>query len=150
MPDQEEYADALIWRLENLRDEIAERREQVQVLLEEINVREQQAQQIIDLLEADSISVNGSLGGLGSMSVADMAYEVLSNFQEPTPLHYRELAEAIMAAGKLIPGQDPAANLISHISRDERFMRVDRGTYALAKWGLQPAKKRRSTKKRKR
>ena len=88
------------------------------------------------------------MDGIQQKSISDMAYEKLSQSATKEPIHYRRLADLIIADGKLIPGQDPAANLISHLSRDTRFVRVGRGTYGLAEWGLEPVKKVSSRKKK--
>jgi hypothetical protein len=44
-------------------------------------------------------------------------------------LHYLDLARALREAGVFIPGMKPEANLLAHMSRDERFTKVDRGVY---------------------
>jgi hypothetical protein len=154
MADNTEYIEALKRRLEQLKDEIGNDRYEVRQLLEIIKGKEEQVDHIAKLLAAEGVSLDGGeLDGATPISVSDMAYEVLAQQVEPEPIHYRELAQLITAEGKLIPGQDPAANLVSHLSRDERFMRVARGTYALAEWGLEPAKKtstRQHTRKKRR
>lgn len=71
---------------------------------------------------------------------ADVAYEVLEN--TGIPMHYRDLYEAILKTGFQVRGEDPAANLIAHISIDPRFKRVKRGTYALKGWRLGGRKKK--------
>ena len=64
--------------------------------------------------------------------VADIAYNVLKD--AGSPMYYKDLCAAIMQAGFEIRGQDPATNLIAHISIDPRFKRIKRGTYALKGW----------------
>lgn len=143
MDERNDYVEVLTQRLDELKKTIGHDREEVRDLLETIREKEEQVEYILKLLEADGITLGSeALDGAAPMSVSDMAYEVLSRQTDPTPIHYRDLAESIMAEGKLIPGQDPAANLISHLTRDERFMRVGRGMYALTQWGLEPAKPR--------
>jgi hypothetical protein len=147
MKNKQEYINALIWRLEEIQAEIDEFRSQVQGLLLGIDEKEQQAEYILKLLDAENVELDGDLASVGPVPVSDMAYEVMSQLP-PEPMHYRELASKIMAAGKYIPGQDPAANLISHLSRDERFVRTDRGTYALREWGFEEARPAKRSKKR--
>ena len=57
----------------------------------------------------------------------DRALEILTREGE---LHYEQLLEKLVDSGTTVPGRNPAANLIAHMSRDERFKRVRRGTYA--------------------
>jgi hypothetical protein len=45
-----------------------------------------------------------------------------------------QLADKLREIGVHIPGNDRAANLLSHIGRDERFQRVKSGTYVLTEW----------------
>lgn len=149
MDEKSEYISALTWRLENIQSEIDGLRVQVQGLLLTIDEKEQQAEYILKLLDAENVEIDGELASVGRVSVSDMAYEVMTTLPKQ-PIHYRELADKIMAEGKYIPGQDPAANLISHLSRDDRFIRTDRGTYALQEWGFEEAKPTRRSKKRRR
>ena len=72
--------------------------------------------------------------------VADTAYNVLKD--AGVPMYYKDLCSAIIQAGFQIPGQDPATNLIAHISIDPRFKRVKRGTYALKGWKMTRTRKR--------
>jgi hypothetical protein len=153
MADESEYVDALQRRLEDLKQAIGSEKLRVRELLEAIHSKEEQMGHIVELLAVEGVRVGGEGSGAREQtSVSEMAYGVLASQREPKPIHYRDLVDLIMAEGKLIPGRDPGANLISHMSRDERFVRTGRGMYALAKWGFKPAKKgtrrrRRTTKK---
>ena len=143
------YTNVLSARLEELRIEIAEQQKKVQGLFEIINQMQNQAQHIIELLRAEGIHLDKSdLESLGQISISDLAYQYLENNNSHQPIHYRELTNAIMADGNLISGKDPAANLLSHIGRDERFVRVSSGTYGLTEWGLKPAPTRKPKRRR--
>lgn len=149
MGDSEQYINSLRTKIEILQQETIEDKKRVQELLKAIGFREEQIEYIRKLLEAEGVALNGyQLNSALILSVSDMAYEVLSKQEEHKPIHYRDLAEMIMTEGKLIPGKDPAANLIAHLSRDERFVRTAPGTYALSEWGYKPLKKRRIRKKK--
>ena len=138
----ESYVDALLQKLNDLKAAINKDRQHIKVLLEQVQAKEEQANYIVKLLEAEDVSLSGKVAeGILPKSISDMAYEKLSQNAAKEPVHYRQLADLIIADGKLIPGQDPAANLVSHLSRDSRFIRVGRGTYGLAEWGLEPIKK---------
>ena len=150
MSDPEQYISSLRAKIEILQQETIEDKKGVQELLKAISFREEQIEYIRKLLGAEGVSLNSDeLNNTLFMSVSDMAYEVLSKQQESLPKHYRELAEMIFAEGKLIPGKDPAANLIAHLSRDERFVRTAPGTYALTEWGFKSAPKSRSRRRKK-
>jgi hypothetical protein len=154
MDERDTYIDALRARLQELRDAIDQEKLQVRTLLETINEKEERGGYIVKLLAAEGIVTEGqNPDGAAPMTLSDMAYHVLAKLDNAKPVHYRDLADLITAQGKLIPGREPAANLISHLSRDKRFVRTGRGMYALAEWGLRPARKgspRRRTKREKR
>jgi hypothetical protein len=67
-------------------------------------------------------------------------------------MQIRELMAAVQARGVQIPGSGQQANLIAHISRDDRIARPSRGFYALREWGVEdappPRKRRRSRRTR--
>ena len=83
---------------------------------------------------------------------ADAAYDLLSTLGKP--LHYRLVALQLSENGVFLAGKDPAATLLSKMSRDDRFKRApDRGVYGLATWrmrksssGKRKAKSKRSRK----
>ena len=100
----------------------------------EIALKEGQLEHIIELLRSEGMDegLNG-MGKTEAASLSDHAYEVLKD--KGTPFYYRDLVEYLQSNGVIVPGKDPAANLIAHISRDNRFVRIARGTYALQEWG---------------
>jgi hypothetical protein len=57
----------------------------------------------------------------------DVAYDILIKEGD---LYYERLAGRLQEGGVTIPGRNPGANLIAHMSRDPRFKRTGRGTYA--------------------
>lgn len=83
------------------------------------------------------------LGGNGKIPI-EAAYDLLSTLSKP--LHYRDLAQELSNSGVYIAGKDPAATLLSKMSRDARFRRApERGEYGLASWRM----RKNSTGKRK-
>ena len=65
----------------------------------------------------------------------DAAYDLLSALGKP--LHYRLMARQLSENGVFLAGKDPAATLLSKMSRDDRFKRApDRGVYGLASWRM--------------
>lgn len=51
-------------------------------------------------------------------------------------LHYKHIYERLLKRGIKITGKDPLQNLLSYLSRDDRFVRVDKGTYTLSEEAL--------------
>ena len=67
---------------------------------------------------------------------ADAALDLLSTLGKP--LHYRLMAQQLSDSGVYLAGKDPAATLLSKMSRDDRFKRApERGVYGLATWRMQ-------------
>jgi len=80
-------------------------------------------------------------------SITNAAFSLLEELHQP--LHYKEIADKLQERNVYIPGKNPAATLLSRISRDSRFKRaMKRGVYALSTWRM-PSTKRRRTKSRK-
>lgn len=78
-------------------------------------------------------------------SVTDAAFDLLSALHKP--LHYKYLASMLQERNIYIPGKDPAATLLSRISRDSRFKRTKkRGVYALSTWRIRSSKSKRTRK----
>ena len=66
---------------------------------------------------------------------AEAAHDLLSTLGKP--LHYRVLALKLSESGVYLAGKDPAATLLSQMSRDARFKRAPgRGVYGLASWRI--------------
>lgn len=63
-------------------------------------------------------------------SVREMAQRILSELGRP--LHISEIHQQFVARGYPIPGSGTAFNILAHIVNDQSFVRVARGTYALA------------------
>jgi hypothetical protein len=72
----------------------------------------------------------GSTPGLDSdrRHFIDVAHDIL---KREGPLYYEQLLAKLQEAGATVPGRNPGANLIAHMSRDARFKRTGRGTYAV-------------------
>jgi hypothetical protein len=121
------------WR-EELVAQVAQLRKQQSALLEGISRKEVQLRNIELLLESEGYLVPEQRvlrpGKDGSLS--DHAFAILK--ETGKPWHYRQLADKLREIGVHIPGNDRAANLLSHIGRDERFQRVKSGTYVLTEW----------------
>lgn len=78
-------------------------------------------------------------------NITDAAYDLFLEIHKH--LHYKEIFSKLQERGFYIPGKNPAATLLSRMSRDSRFKRIKRGTYALSTWRLRAAKSRRKKRK---
>ena len=72
--------------------------------------------------------------------IRDKAYMVLK--QTENPLHFTQVAKAIAELQRILPG-DAGKSVLpqtvhNELIKDDRFVLVGRGTYALAEWGYQP------------
>lgn len=66
------------------------------------------------------------------------------------PVQIGELMSAVLERGATIPGRGDQANLISFVRRHDEFVRPARGYYGLREWGLEDARPKTSTKRRRR
>jgi hypothetical protein len=64
--------------------------------------------------------------------ITEAAYAILEVRGEP--MYYQDLAREVQRRDVLIGGQNPANTMLAHLSRDDRFYRPGRGTYALREW----------------
>jgi hypothetical protein len=152
MTSKDEYINSLTWRLDELKTEIVDLQKTIQKMFSEVELKQEQASHLVMLLKAEGISIQDpELASLTNIAIADVAYDFMTNQNKKTPMHYDDIAKAIMAKGILIPGKNPASNLLSHINRDERFVRTAPGTYGLKEWGVQemPQRKRKPRKRSK-
>lgn len=150
MTSKEEYIENLEWRLDFIKEEIVKLQQQIQGMFKEVEQKQEQAQHLMMLLKSEGVNLNNpELASLTNIAITDVAYDFLSSSGDKTAVHYKDLAKEIMAKGILITGKNPASNLLSHINRDERFVRTAPGTYGLKEWGLKamPTRKRKSKKK---
>lgn len=151
MTSRDEYISNLSWRLDELKAEIKELQKTIQRIFKDVESKQEQAQHLVLLLKLEGVEIQDpELASLTDTAVADIAYDFLMNQAKKLPIHYNDIAKGIMAKGILIPGKNPASNLLAHINRDERFVRTAPGTYGLKEWGLKemPQRKRKSSRKK--
>lgn len=152
MSTKEEYIRGLRWRLDSIKNEITTLQNKIQELFKEVDSKQHQAQNIIMLLASEGSNVDDpELVSLTNIAIAELTYDYLSSQGNKKSIHYNELTQNLMSKGVLIPGKNPAANLLSHISRDERFVRTGPGTYGLKEWGLSemPSSRKKKSRRRK-
>jgi len=136
-------------KLSLIQEEISLLQKSVKDTLDKIEEKQKAVEHIVKLLEIEGEGLNDStINDFINKSISDFAYEHFSELEEKKPLHYRDLYNGLIAKGIPISGKDPAANLLTHVSRDNRFVRVAPGTYGLQEWGLEPLKKKTTRKRR--
>jgi hypothetical protein len=92
-----------------------------------------------DMVEAPDRYPLGRRKAKISDTLAQAVYETLkgtepANGEPGEPMHYRELVTALEGRRVYISGRDPGLNLVAHIHKDSRFVRPQRGMYALKEW----------------
>lgn len=71
-------------------------------------------------------------------SVTDAVLNLLEELHQP--MHYKDITTKLQERNTYIPGKNPAATLLSRMSRDKRFKRTKkRGMYALSTWRVRSA-----------
>jgi hypothetical protein len=144
-----QYVDALREKRQAVWEELEELRAEQKRVAERVGVKEAQLRNLDELLsmeDAGPAVSNGADGVRSSVSFLDSAAEILAKTHGG--MHYRELVDRLNADGVNVPGQDPGANLIAHLTRDARFVRVGRGTYGLRNVHKAASSSRRATRRR--
>jgi hypothetical protein len=120
-----EYVDVLQKKLEILKAEKDQKARDIKDLLNNIGIIQKSIDSIVQLLEIEGVGFNEQfLKDVRRVSISDIAYDYLHASTEKKPLHYMDIFNGLLAAGKPIPGKNPSANLLTNISRDKRFTRV--------------------------
>jgi hypothetical protein len=128
-----DYVAVLRRKRETVWSELEEMRDESRHLGDRIQLKEAQLRNLDELLALEQPPTkrdasNEALPGVGR-SFLDAAADLL--LREGSGLHYQELLTRLKQLGVHVPGRDPAANLITHLSRDPRFIRTGRGEYGL-------------------
>lgn len=131
----QEWKQILVREIEGLQAQLAPIETELRVKNEKLAAIDRLLNLETHPVETISIPLNSSnILTKNKKKTADVAYDVLKD--AGIPMYYKDLCAAITQTGFEIRGQDPAANLIAHISIDPRFKRVKRGTYALKGWKM--------------
>jgi hypothetical protein len=126
-----EEIDAIRSRLRPLEDQLKAKQDQLQALDQLLAViTADQAQED----KSEPASVPQDAGSFLAAAAAILA-------ELGGPLHYKALFVEVRNRGAHVPGRNPEANLLAHMTRDDRFVWVGRGTYGLkgrdtARYGL--------------
>lgn len=144
------YVSALQDKRKVVWSELEGLRGQQRELGDRIGMKEAQLRNLDELLalegEPASTKFSSELPRPTSAGFLDAAADLLRDRDAGT--HYQEVLKLLTSSGVNVPGRDPAANLIAHMGRDDRFVRTGRGTYGLrAKHHAAPATRRRISRK---
>jgi len=74
------------------------------------------------------------VGKIISDAVVKILLTRLAFDSETRPMHYRTLVDEMHNMGINVSGADPGLNLIAHIQKDKRIVRMKRGHYGLTSW----------------
>jgi len=128
-----DYLKALQTKRNGVWTELDALRAEWRQIEEQISVKEAQLRNLDELLALEGVPRLTGPGENGvratPVSFLDAAAEIVG--ESASGVHYQELLAALNSRGINVPGRDPGANLIAHITRDERFVRTGRGTYGL-------------------
>ena len=134
------FVDELAARHKQLRAEVEKDKARLQSLQAEIAKKERAIDALEELLRIEGSQVPEESASVVDFPAAarvgtpisDAAYAVLDERGEP--MYYKPLAREVQMRGVTIGGQTPANTMLAHLSRDARFYRPARGTYALRSW----------------
>jgi len=91
---------------------------------------------------------SATLDRVAGASLTDAAFNLFEELQQP--MHYRDIATKLQERNVYVPGKDPAATLLTRMTRDNRFKRTKkRGVYILSTWRASNAKSARNNSSRK-
>lgn len=145
---QNDYVSSLEWKLKEILSELENLQKELQRIYSEISDKQEQSKKILSLLANEKIDLETIDSRLiGDVPISDLAYDYLDSRVDMIPVHYIDLTNLLISRGKYIPGKNPSANLLTHINKDNRFVRVSSGTYALKKWNLEIKERKVSRKK---
>ena len=127
--------------LEEKRDDLGNRiesiRQSVKELTDELATKEAQLRNIEELIRLEIEPLGTVQSGIPTREAATK--EVLMDSvaalltETGRPMHYQAITQKLVADGLHIPGRNPAANLLTQMTRDGRFRKTARGTYSLTR-----------------
>jgi hypothetical protein len=80
--------------------------------------------------KTEANALNAKDGRTTPTAVREMTQRILA--EAARPLHISEIHKQFVDRGHAIPGSGTAFNILAHLVNDKSFVRVARGTYALA------------------
>lgn len=149
--NQKQYIENLRSRLNVVREELNALHEQASSIIREMESKQQLVHHLSRLLTVEGYEAyEDDLEELGPLTrPVDLAFEYMDQQDGHSVVHYRELTSILISRGAIIAGKDPAANLLTQMSKDSRFVRVAPGKYGLTKWRMKKNVSARSRRKKK-
>lgn len=118
-------------------EELTRRRQELDVQLQHVSRKLELVRQMRSLEESPRVEATQKPAEIASIekrptpgSVRGMARKILTELGHP--LHITEIHRQFLDRGYPIPGGGTTFNILAHIVNDKTFVRVARGTYALA------------------
>ena len=131
--------------ISHVHEEYSKKLEQLQIQKRPLEEALHHIEALLQLEGYLSTSSQNADKGSDTVSVArtapvvDAAFALLQELH--SPMHYKAIATKLQERNIYIPGKNPAATLLSKMSRDSRFKRGrKRGTYALSTWRARATK----------
>lgn len=145
-----EYIHHLEWKLEQLKSEIVKTKLEIDERNTILADKQQQVEHVLKLLESEGVPVDRTeLDGIIPVSLSEILVKILR--AKKKPMHYKDIAAAVIETGHKIPGQNPPATIIALLHRKkEDFVRLDSGIWGLKEWGINAAKNNPKPKKKRR
>ena len=82
---------------------------------------------------------SATLTRVAGASLTDAAFNLFEELQQP--MHYKDIAAKLQERNAYVPGKNPAATLLTRMTRDNRFRRTKkRGVYILSTWRMSSLK----------
>jgi hypothetical protein len=146
--ESQEYIHHLRWKLERLKSEIMKTKFEIEERNSLLADKQQQVEHVLKLLESEGVQIDRTeLDGIIPVSLGEVIKKILKTKKKP--MHYKDIAAAVLETGHKIPGQNPPATIIAllHRKKDE-FARLDSGIWGLTEWNINVQKKTRKTKRK--
>ena len=120
----------LVARRESLLSEISALQESLAADTQRLRRLQLTLESVLELLRMEGAAADDEMDW-ANRHFLEVAHDVLL---EKGALHYKEIAAELANRRSFVPGAKPEANLLTHIARDDRFVRVGRGRYGLKQW----------------
>lgn len=134
------FVDELLTRHKQLTTEVERDAAKAQQILADVEKNRQALEAIEKLIRIEGAAIPEEPNSVVAFPatvrvtspISEAVHEVLE--EHGKPMHYHQLAREIQLRGVAIGGQTPANTMLAHLTRDDRFYRPARGTYALRTW----------------
>lgn len=145
-----EYIQHLNWKIERLKSEILKTKNEIEERNNRLADKQQQVELVLKLLESEGVQIDRTeLDGIIPVSLGEVIMKVLKTNRKP--MHYKDIAAAVLESGHKVAGQNPPATIIALLHRKkEDFVRLGSGIWGLKEWGINAPKNNRRPKKKRR